>query len=267
MNEFFQWNMLHNRPWDTQPRLSNAETDELFELMADPSLNENAMSIDMADGYLTAIAAGPSPVPVHDWLEDIFAQPTLPLTHSPERQQRLLHLLLHRYADIKTALALSPAEVSLDALYTPLSSEVPEGDCITPYQLNAHGERIGDWELKDWAEGFRRAVEVDDDWAPLTEDPQASGMLAPVVLYSLGFNPDRRDFQLEAESKDLLPTLIASLYALHGWWRKHRSAHGGRAAGLPPLHHLPHLRDAPKVGRNDPCPCGSGKKFKKCCGA
>jgi len=26
-------------------------------------------------------------------------------------------------------------------------------------------------------------------------------------------------------------------------------------------------REAPKVGRNDPCPCGSGKKFKKCCGA
>ena len=26
-------------------------------------------------------------------------------------------------------------------------------------------------------------------------------------------------------------------------------------------------RDNPKVGRNDPCPCGSGKKFKKCCGA
>ena len=26
-------------------------------------------------------------------------------------------------------------------------------------------------------------------------------------------------------------------------------------------------RTAPKVGRNEPCPCGSGKKFKKCCGA
>lgn len=26
------------------------------------------------------------------------------------------------------------------------------------------------------------------------------------------------------------------------------------------------VRDTPKVGRNDPCPCGSGKKFKKCCG-
>ena len=28
----------------------------------------------------------------------------------------------------------------------------------------------------------------------------------------------------------------------------------------------PILREAPKVGRNDPCPCGSGKKYKKCCG-
>ncbi len=26
-------------------------------------------------------------------------------------------------------------------------------------------------------------------------------------------------------------------------------------------------RQAPKIGRNDPCPCGSGKKYKKCCGA
>jgi preprotein translocase subunit SecA len=25
-------------------------------------------------------------------------------------------------------------------------------------------------------------------------------------------------------------------------------------------------RDEPKVGRNDPCPCGSGKKYKKCHG-
>ena len=29
----------------------------------------------------------------------------------------------------------------------------------------------------------------------------------------------------------------------------------------------PVIRSAPKVGRNDPCPCGSGKNYKKCCGA
>jgi len=36
-----------------------------------------------------------------------------------------------------------------------------------------------------------------------------------------------------------------------------------------PAYHIapaPYRREGPKVGRNDPCPCGSGKKFKKCCG-
>jgi SEC-C motif/Protein of unknown function (DUF2384) len=34
-----------------------------------------------------------------------------------------------------------------------------------------------------------------------------------------------------------------------------------------PFEHAPepHMRDMPKVGRNDPCPCGSGKKYKRCC--
>ncbi|MEN8005421.1 MAG: preprotein translocase subunit SecA [Candidatus Krumholzibacteriota bacterium] len=37
---------------------------------------------------------------------------------------------------------------------------------------------------------------------------------------------------------------------------------GGGPAPAQPVH-----REEPKVGRNDPCPCGSGKKYKKCCGA
>jgi hypothetical protein len=36
--------------------------------------------------------------------------------------------------------------------------------------------------------------------------------------------------------------------------------------GLPPEYPSPLARSAPKLGRNDPCPCGSGKKHKKCCG-
>ena len=31
--------------------------------------------------------------------------------------------------------------------------------------------------------------------------------------------------------------------------------------------HVTYRRESPKIGRNDPCPCGSGKKYKKCCGA
>ncbi|HCC43933.1 MAG TPA: zinc chelation protein SecC [Gammaproteobacteria bacterium] len=29
---------------------------------------------------------------------------------------------------------------------------------------------------------------------------------------------------------------------------------------------VPVTRSMPKVGRNDPCPCGNGRKYKKCCG-
>jgi len=34
-----------------------------------------------------------------------------------------------------------------------------------------------------------------------------------------------------------------------------------------PVTNTPRKEDGTKVGRNDPCPCGSGKKYKKCCGA
>ena len=47
-----------------------------------------------------------------------------------------------------------------------------------------------------------------------------------------------------------------------------RSEGGEPAEARPPdVKQAPIEREAPKVGRNDPCPCGSGKKYKKCCGA
>ena len=42
---------------------------------------------------------------------------------------------------------------------------------------------------------------------------------------------------------------------------------GGDVSATPVKAHTPYVRQGKKVGRNDPCPCGSGKKYKKCCGA
>ena len=42
-----------------------------------------------------------------------------------------------------------------------------------------------------------------------------------------------------------------------------RLGHDGESEEEPPD---PIRREAPKIGRNDPCPCGSGRKHKKCCG-
>ena len=67
---------------------------------------------------------------------------------------------------------------------------------------------------------------------------------------------------------------------LEGWRAEGREENrrkpflfGGPAAPAvpPPVARLPAVPQAPilrverRVGRNDPCPCGSGKKFKKCC--
>jgi hypothetical protein len=68
--------------------------------------------------------------------------------------------------------------------------------------------------------------------------------------------------------------MIADVAEEMGWWacfRKDAWNTGRRKAqfSAPPLSlgpQEPIRRAQPKVGRNDPCPCGSGKKFKKCCG-
>jgi preprotein translocase subunit SecA len=41
---------------------------------------------------------------------------------------------------------------------------------------------------------------------------------------------------------------------------------GAPPPGAPEAGRRPVQREEPKVGRNDPCPCGSGKKYKRCCG-
>lgn len=60
-----------------------------------------------------------------------------------------------------------------------------------------------------------------------------------------------------------LPDALATLFAKP---LPHVPAGGHRAPAPRPAPAAGHRRVA-KVGRNDPCPCGSGKKFKRCCGA
>ena len=45
-------------------------------------------------------------------------------------------------------------------------------------------------------------------------------------------------------------------------WRDEASR---KSVSVPAARHATFVRSDPKVGRNDPCPCGSGKKSKKCC--
>ena len=75
----------------------------------------------------------------------------------------------------------------------------------------------------------------------------------------------------EPDAADLVD--FHALYELDGVVRQlgERSAflrHEGRLYYVDgrPLRPAAYRREAPTVGRNDPCPCGSGKKYKNCCG-
>ena len=96
-------------------------------------------------------------------------------------------------------------------------------------------------------------------------------------------SPSRLQWQLEQQG---LPSLLARIYAARGVKSKSeldyelksllppaRLTHADAAAlneegeaesATPPAAQTPFVR-GDKVGRNDPCPCGSGKKYKKCC--
>ena len=80
-------------------------------------------------------------------------------------------------------------------------------------------------------------------------------------------------FRLEKQS----PEFVGSLWKVTGTVHEDASAAGAAYAQdsgkgqLEPGQHAetvePIRNRGPRVGRNDPCPCNSGKKFKKCCGA
>lgn len=117
-----------------------------------------------------------------------------------------------------------------------------------------------------WALGFMDAVECwPDDWLP-PRDPEAADMLEAALHDIVALTEDDPGVpavsmysedgpaSVSNERLDALAEGIWAVYALRQLWRS-----------LGPR--IDPLRKAAEPGRNDLCPCGSGKKYKKCHGA
>jgi SEC-C motif domain protein len=108
-------------------------------------------------------------------------------------------------------------------------------------------EQRGDFDLaqtRQWAES--------SEWLGLTISATTGG--APddaegTVTFSARFLTDGQEHQ---------HVEVARFIREDGNW-----VYDGQVDTTP----APVRRETPKIGRNDPCPCGSGKKYKKCCGA
>jgi len=119
-------------------------------------------------------------------------------------------------------------------------------------ELGTPLEKLGASEVHGWL-----LHAVPDEFRP--RDPLAKHV-APVLRALLDFSErtaERKLTTLRAASESLLPELEGALVSGHA---HHHHRHDGHAP------ETPYVRETPKVGRNDPCPCGSGKKFKKCHG-
>ena len=104
-----------------------------------------------------------------------------------------------------------------------------------------------------------------EDWASLLDDEENGGSLVPIFALAHEHDPDPelRSYE-EPIGSELRERLIVGMAA--GVMRIYRYFEEERSMTLPTSESTTYRRLAPKVGRNDPCPCGSGKKYKHCCG-
>jgi uncharacterized protein len=229
-------------------------------------LPEAAMSAEMADGYLTACVIGPEQPPSYDWLAAIFKQYELPLCSDAAVQARLFELLEMRMRDIRWRIDIPRQESTPDTIFTPLQGQLESDEIIVPYQFDKKGRRLGRWIFKDWAQGFRQRIMEGDEWEPLFQSPDDVLALSVVLIYEQGHNPNMAETRLE-NNTELLGYLVSTLHSIYEFWSGWKDEHPFGVEGDDYAVEEPYVRQSPKVGRNDPCPCGSGKKYKKCCGA
>ena len=128
------------------------------------------------------------------------------------------------------------------------------------------------WE--PWIDGFERAMRLRPDaWEEiaLSDDEEASASISMIVALN-DFYYGRSELTEEAEDEldRLAPGMIPEFVRNRNAWTKSRQI-GKRGRGSAGFH-TPSVHDDPpafggKVGRSEPCPCGSGRKYKRCCGA
>jgi yecA family protein len=208
-----------------------------LELLLWRRARQGTMSLEEADGFLTALAAGPVQVSPAHFLPAIAAGSTdRPLFDTPEHDELAGDLLVRHHAAIQAALR--------------------QGTPIEPWTTEAGDEMTAAL----WARGFMQGVAAHQAaWAPLAENPRAARrVLAPIESLTpemAGVGPVEVTPKIRATIISSLPGLVSVVRA---FWQDGESALFGGAAAP---------RRARKVGRNEPCPCGSGKKYKRCCGA
>lgn len=213
--------------------LNDQEFEQLDDILMKYGHDDSILCVSELDGFLTAIVSGPDLIQPSHWLPEIWGGEE----HSPEWEseqefQQFMSLVIRHMNAIIEVLIEAPEHYEAMLM------------------VNNTGKNPV-YIAEEWAFGFMKGVDL-GDWSELPDDIQT--WLDVIDLHGREENfPILHKMSLE-EHQQTVKEIDHAVRELHAFWLSKReplqleTVHAGR---------LP--------GRNDPCPCGSGKKYKKCC--
>ncbi|MGA9572571.1 MAG: UPF0149 family protein [Lysobacterales bacterium] len=197
--------------------------------------DEGVLGISELDGLMTAIVSGPVMVPPSQWVPHVWADFPPDWKDGHEIQQ-VMSLLMRHMNSISGLLMQQPED------FEPMFEQ--HSDDGKTYTI-----------VDEWCEGYMRGVALTAGAWDL-DSMKMKILLAPIGAFTEEKGFYAHEHCNEQEFENLQKAIAPNVREIHAHWLALRSDHAPAASVI---------HSEPKVGRNDPCPCGSGKKFKKCC--
>jgi uncharacterized protein len=218
--------------------LSDKELEALDRFLAAPSREKTSMDVATLEGFLVALAIGPELVMPSQWLPwvwDLYEGEADAQFEDMDEAERIMQLVMRFYNQVLRQFADDPEA------FEPVYWRAPV------------------WGAAEWCEGFLLGASLADEaWTPLLA--QHPEWLEPFLR--LGTSEGLAMTDREGDAEFWMNAVNPALVLMHAFWLEQRPQ--------PPADNPrqePRVRATPGVGRNTPCPCGSGKKYKHCCGA
>ena len=230
---------------------------------------------EFCEGFMAAVLCSRRPIADDEYLSVLLATPTdgeAPDEEggsfaSPAQRERFLELWQQRWAEVATALDAEVDSLEDDHCYHPEVMDIRGAIAdMPPEEQTAFNDEDLPAFAQVWALGFMFAVESwPDEWlAPRDKDAAQwlDGALQAVVAMT---EDDEGKPEVSPLSEEGSPsTSIARLNAFgDAIWAVYDLRELWKTMGPK----VETIRKEATPGRNDPCPCGSGKKYKKCHGA
>ena len=251
----------------TPQDLTDAEFAELDELLAATPEPLQPLDASMLDGYLCGVIVQPRLIELDEWLPNIFDYDggALPESVDTAWLDKITELVSRRHAALNRGLVE-------DGWFDPVILDVDENEAPEPLPEDAtEEERLArasydalgpiSRALMPWVAGFQHAALCFPELADMPDDAIAAA-LARLYRHLPAETPEEKEvvetLNREHPLKDLddaIEELVVTVADLADLTEAER--------------YLVETirRDTPKVGRNDPCPCGSGRKYKQCHGS